>query len=162
MLFVRRRPTTVVVEEDPVARAEATRMAEERGQVSGAATALGVVAIAILLFAIGYFAWWAPMNSAQANQPGVPVVEHDTQVIEKPVPATPPTIINNPPAAAPSTPAPTVIQRDHIITVPVPDRSSTNGSNRSGSNSNDNNGSDNDNDNGSTGTTGSGDTTTGG
>jgi hypothetical protein len=127
MLFVR-RPTTVVVEDDSAARAEAALLAEERGKASGAVAALGILAVTVLVLLVGYFAWWAPVNAAQAQDQPAPQVIYDTKVVEKPVPG-PTTIVNNPPTAPPVINNPTkVIERNHYVPVPVPtpDTSGTN------------------------------------
>ncbi len=117
MLFVRKTTTPVVVESDPAARAQAAMLAEDRGRASGTVAALGIIAIVALLFLVGYFAWWAPINAAQAESTTQPV--NETRIIERQTPA-PPTIIQTPPVTpAPANP-PTVIERDRIVTVPVP------------------------------------------
>lgn len=68
MLFVRRPKTTVVVQ-DPNRQAEqAVALAEEQGRASGAVAMLGVTAIVIIALLVGYFAYWAPMNQAAAEQ----------------------------------------------------------------------------------------------
>lgn len=126
MLFVRKTTPTVVVRDDSAARAEAQFLAEERGKASATVAMLGGLAAVVLLFLIGYFAWWAPMNAAEATQPPV---QRETQIIERQVPAQPsaPTIINNPPIVHESTAPPTVIHEDHIVPVPVPDTATTTG-----------------------------------
>jgi hypothetical protein len=133
MLFVRK--PTVVVEDDSAARAEASLLAEERGRASGTVAALGILAVMVLILLVGYFAWWAPVNAAQAQDQPTQVI-HDTQVVEKPVPG-PTTIVNNPPTAPPVINNPTkVIERKEYVPVPVPvpvpDTSGTNNNNGSG------------------------------
>jgi hypothetical protein len=117
MLFVRRPVTTVVVNDSAANRAAAQNLAEERGQVNGAAATLAVVALIAVLLALAYFVWWAPSNTVQVQTP----VIHDTQVVDRPVPGNT-TIVNNPPNV---TPPPQVIheQHDHVIEVPVPTQS---------------------------------------
>jgi hypothetical protein len=108
MLFIRKSTPTVVIRDDSAARAEAALLAEERGKASATVAALGITAVVVLLALVGYFAWWAPVNAAQANQP--PAVQHET-IIERPAQqAAPPTIIN----------PPTVIHEEHVVPVPVP------------------------------------------
>ncbi len=119
MLFVRTPPTVVV--EDP----EAIRAAEERGRDNGFMLLLGALLVIAAVMAVGYFAWWAPFNSATAT----PTVIHDTHVIQQPAS---PTIVN---------PPPTIIQRDRIVPVPVP-KSSTDSSSNAGSGDSDAKGSD--------------------
>jgi hypothetical protein len=108
MLFIRKTTPTVVVRDDSAARAEAAMLAEERGKASATVAALGVIAVVALLMLIAYFAWWAPVNAAQANQP--PTVQHET-IIERPAEQpVAPTIVN----------PPTVIHEEHVVPVPVP------------------------------------------
>ncbi|HWA81854.1 MAG TPA: hypothetical protein VG820_00360 [Fimbriimonadaceae bacterium] len=144
MLFIK-RPAVIV--EDPAAQAEAERRAEERGQVTGAAAILGIIAVAVALGAIGYFAWWAPVHGADA-QTKQPQVVHDTRIIEKPVPSTPPTIINNPPPQPP-----VVIERDHTNQTDKSGSDDSGTSDTSGSGSSGDNGSGTNNSSGQTGST---------
>lgn len=125
MLFVR-KPTTVVVE-DPVA----DRLAEERGEVSGMAATLGIMAVVAAFLLVGYFVWWAPVNSAVAVP--APVVQHDTQIIDRQVPG-PSTTIVSPPTSTP----PQVIEHHDQVIVPVPTPSNS-GSNNNNSGSGTNN-----------------------
>jgi hypothetical protein len=114
MLFIRKTTPTVVVRDDSAIRAEAAMLAEERGKASATVAALGVLAVVVLLMLVGYFAWWAPMSAAQANQP--PAVQHET-IIERPTQPTAPTIIN----------PPTVIHEEHIVPVPTPNTNDNTG-----------------------------------
>lgn len=123
MLFVRKTTPTVVVRDDSAIRAEAAMLAEERGKASATVAALGILAVVVLLLLVGYFAWWAPMNAAQATQP--PAVQHET-IIERPVQQpTSPTIINPPPVIHETNP-PTIIHEEHVVPVPVPTPDTTN------------------------------------
>lgn len=110
MLFIRK--PNVVVSDDPAARAEAQMLAEERGRASATVAGLGVAAVVVIILLVAYFAWWAPVNSAQAAADAAnPAVRpSNTTIIEKPAPVTPPTIINTPPP----------VVHDRVVPVPVP------------------------------------------
>ena len=117
---------TIIIEDDSAARAEAHLLATERGKASGTVAALGIVTVMVLILLVGYFAWWVPVNTAQAQEPNQ--VIHETKVVEKPVPGST-TIINNPPVAPPIINNPTkIIERTEYVPVPVPvpDTSGTN------------------------------------
>lgn len=112
MLFVRKPRTTVVVT-DPERRVDqAVALAEEQGRASAAVTMLGITAVAVILLLVGYFAWWAPVNQASAEQQATttpaPVV-HERVVHERGTT----TIVNTP------TP-PQIIVKDNSVSVPPP------------------------------------------
>jgi hypothetical protein len=99
MMF-RKPRTTVIVQDTSRENAQAVALAEERGRASASVAILGVTAIVIVLLLVGYFAWWAPVNQAAAQQQmAVPAptktVVHE-RVVERPVPTT--TVVNPPPA----------------------------------------------------------------
>lgn len=133
MLFVR-RPDTIIVEDSSALRTESNALAEERGRVSGSAATLGILALVVLAFIVGYFAWWAPSQTQVQVQ--APAVQHDTQIIDRTVPG-PSTIINNPPVSPP-----TVIDHNNTIIVPPPAKTSGSDTTSTTSGANDNGGTD--------------------
>ncbi len=121
MLFVRKTTPTVIVEDNSAVRTEAALLADERERASGTVMFLGVTAVLVLLFLVGYFAWWAPVHSAEAaaeaaRENNVSVTTE--RIIERPVPTQtqPPTIIQSPPQIIQSPP----IIQDRIVPVPIP------------------------------------------